>query len=322
MRSFNILEVQTANKYFKEIIMKISSSLSNGNPLSLALASFPYIFPPYMVGAIKAGEKGGKLPQILNRLAKCEEEREALTRKIKTFLNYPIIVLLLSVLFLFFVGKILFDRISPLYAATKQLPLLTKLLIFTFNAINSPWIWLLFILIITGIFSCIKEWLKIPGSKLKLDTFLLRFPLIGKLLLKENIITFLFAFESLLSSGVPLFNAIEFASKAVPNTAFGGIARYVKEDLMKGISLHKSFSRSSYIPKIFLEFVKTGETTGNLPKFLKLLEKYYEEDIKYTIAMYEALLEPLLIFFVGIIVTVLVLGILGPILNVIKELSA
>ncbi len=322
LRALEILLRQEKSKFFKKVITNLADNVRGGNPFSGGMARYPGIFDTLMVNMVRAGEASGELDRILLRLAHYQEKNLNTRKKITAALYYPLIVLvavgvIISLLLLFVIPN--FQTVFDGLLRGAPLPRLTQLVIDSSQfAKERWWVVLSVIAIVWGIF----RWLsRTRRGALFIDRLYLALPKIGDLLRKVSIARFARTFGTLLSSGVPLLQALEITRQVVGNRHIMVSLESVALQVRDGEGLAEPLRRSGVFPDLVTGLVEVGEETGQLAPMLNRVADSYDEDVDHAVAALTALVEPLMIIFLALIVGALVIALFLPIIEILQNLS-
>ena len=303
---------QSESPKVKSTLSAVRTRVMEGLPLAHALGEFPSVFPTIYRTTIAAGEQAGRLDIVLERLADNVEAQNAMRQKIQLAMFYPailtIVALLVTVALLTYVVP---EVVQVFTGMNQQLPWLTRALIATSDALRN---WgLVMIIALVGACIAAKEILKRPRALYRWHAFLLRMPLLGRLIRGLNTARFARTLNILAGSGVPLLDALNMSASVISNVpmrdAVGEAAKRVRE----GAGVGASLERSGYFPPMTLSLIKSGEASGTLDKMLERAAETQERELEARIAMVMGVFEPLLILAMGGVVLIIVLAILLPI---------
>ncbi len=323
LRSLNTLLQQERNPVLKSTMTSLAAAVEGGSTFSEALAQHPSIFNKLFVNMVKAGELGGVLEVVLTRLAEFQEKSERIKGKIVSAMFYPIVVLFIAVgilafLLVFIVPK--FQQIFTEMLGNKPLPILTQMVISFSEIVKNN-----FLIIIGAIAAFVvgfKSFASTAGGQVMLDRFALKAPLFGTLIQRTAIARFTRTLGTLVSSGVPILQALnitrETAGNAVISDAIGKVHDAVKE----GENIVGPLQASGIFPPMVISMVQVGEETGKLPEMLVKVADVYEEEVDNTVAGLTSLLEPIMIVFLAVIVGTIVVALFLPLVSIIQNLSA
>jgi len=318
--SLGILLNQTVNDTLSDILRVIYMQLQEGQTLSSALASYASVFPSVMIYMIAAGEHGGVLDIVLNRLSVYLEKDYQMREKLKSAMLYPLLLMSLSIIVLVFILVFIMPLFVTLFDnANVQLPLITRLLLTgSYFIVNYGWILILFFSLIGAIgYSFYQR----PPCRERVDQILLKTPFLGEFFTKMAIARFSSTLATLLKGGVPIDKAVGIVTKIIGNRYLTKIFSIAKSDLQKGVSLSKSLQDQTVFEPMFLQMLLVGETTGELDQILQKTAQYYETDLDRISERMGVLLEPLMIIILGIIIGSIVLSIAWPMFDSITYIN-
>lgn len=317
LESLRSLLDQTSNPRFKAVIHRIIDDVSAGHPLSHAMRAFPDVFSPLYVQMIHAGEVSGKLVEILDRLAAIGEHEEYVRRQIKAATRYPLIVVFaITVAFVVLILFVL-PRFAQIYGAfNTQLPLPTRILLFIHKCFTTYWWAMLSLGIAAGVGF---RWMTIqPWGRRAWDGFVLKLPIFGPLILKLILSRFCRIMSVMMKSGVPILQILDLMRGIVGNTRVQEAVVMIRDSVNEGRGMSEPMRESGLFPPIVLQMVASGEKTGSLDDLLAFVSEYYDREIDYTIKNLVSLIEPILIFVLGLGILVMALGIFMPMWSLIK----
>lgn len=313
-QALNALIDQLENQEQKTVMMGVRSEVLTGRPLAASMRAFPKIFPAVYCSLIHAGEQSGSLPKVMTKLADYSDKTRELTSKIMMALLYPIIVSVVAVIMIIALLVYVVPQVVKVFESSKQeLPILTKILIATSNGLRSyGWIMILIILATVFIF---HRMLKNHEFKLKFHRQLLNLPVAGKLLVNIDVARFTHTLAMLLTSGVPMIQALEAGRDTLSNymmkNAINNALRMVKE----GVPLAVALAQQNAFPPVVIHLIASGEKSGTLDTLLEQAGAHQELELTHRSQLLTGILEPALIVFMGGIVMLIVIAIMLPILN-------
>ncbi len=314
LQSLDILGVQTESPVLRGILRSVRADVEAGLPLSQALGKHPHAFNRLFVDLVRAGETGGVLDVILLRLAAYLEKMETLRRKVKTAMAYPATVI--SVAILITTGLITFG--IPVFAKLyegfgAELPLPTRMLM-DLSAIMKK-----FFLVIIGLFVggiiLLNRWRSTNAGAMKFDAFVLRLPVIGTLILKTAIASFTRTFGILLSSGVPVLEALEVVAQTAGNRVIEGATMKARAGIKEGETISAPLERSKIFPPMVTQMISVGEETGELSDMLMKIADFYDEEVDAAVSGLTAMVEPLLMVGIGLVIGFIVIAMYLPLFN-------
>jgi MSHA biogenesis protein MshG len=310
-RAFRGLAESVNNPRLSEVLLDIESSLNAGINLATALRRHKTIFNPLFISIVQVGENSGRLDLAFQQLSTYMEMERDTRRRISSAVRYPMFVLIaisIAVVVLnIWVIPVFADLFSQFGA---NLPLPTKILITMSTFFVEQWPWLLFFLV-AFVFG-IRYFVNTEQGDLFWDKIKLKIPLIGSILERATLARFGRSFALMLSSGVPLLQALDLASQAVGNSYMGVKIRSMREGIQRGESLLRSAIQSEMFTPLVLQMIQVGEETGQVDEMLNEVAGFYEQEVDYDLKSLASNIEPILIAFIAGLVMVLALGIFLP----------
>ena len=321
-QGLDLLADNMTNKKFSICISRIAARLSAGEELSLCLKQYPKVFAPITIGLIEAGEAGGILDMVLDRIALLMEEQAKIRGQIIGALVYPVLVLVLAVsvslgLLIFIVPKFkdMFDSMGA------ELPALTTFMLNLSNfvtsagfAIGAPVTVFVLLYLFRGFYAT-------KDGKLTVDTSLFKIPLFGDLVLKSEMASMCDTLNTLVNSGIPLVDALERCVSASPNQLIRNTIQRGIILVEQGQELSYSLSQTTVFPKLVVSMIKIGEETGNLPFMLEKLAVFYKREVEATVSALTKAMEPTVIFVVAGIVGTIVVSLYLPMFSLIQNMG-
>lgn len=315
LRALVILSEQTENKELAKILVQVSADVEEGQSLSASLAKHPRVFPPLMVNMCRAGEVGGFLDSVLLQIAENYEAEVKLKGKIKSAMTYPVVVFVMAILAV--VGMLLF--IVPVFSKMftslgGELPAPTKVLIFMSSVLKfgTPF------LIVFGIAGVII-WNKVkhtPEVRGFIDPLKLKIPVFGDLFAKIALSRFARNLGTMMSSGVPILQALDIVAETTGNSVVGKAVLDVQESVRQGESMTAPLTRHEVFPPMLVQMMAVGEDTGALDAMLHKISEFYDQEVEATTESLTALIEPLMIGFLGGIVGAMIIALYMPIFKI------
>jgi type IV pilus assembly protein PilC len=316
VRTLNILEQQTESAKLKTIVGDVRKHVEEGMTLSDALGQHPDTFSALTINMVRAGEIGGVLDDVLNRLAIFYEKDLSLRQKVRAAMTYPaaIFTFALGVIF-FLVFFILPQFIGFFEGLDLQLPLPTRVLIFVTHALTGYWYVFLGGLLVS--FWGLRVYIGTERGRFRWDRYKLRVPVFGPLLRKVTISRFTRTLGTLITSGVPIMQALEVVSKAVENKIVAQAIDNVRSSIREGESIALPLQNSGLFPPMVVQMTAVGEETGTLDSMLQKVADFYDAEVESTLTQLTSILEPLLIMFLGFVVGFIVLSFYMPLYQLI-----
>ncbi|MFH1461150.1 MAG: type II secretion system F family protein [Patescibacteria group bacterium] len=314
VQSLKTLAQQSEAPILKEIIFDIANEVDGGVAFSKALSKYPKIFSTFTVNLIKTGEVSGQLQETLNYLADHLEREYYLISKVRGAMVYPAFILGTFII----VGVLVLVMVIPpltsiLIEAEQELPLSTKIVIFT-SQFTIKWGWLaLIFLIIFGIF--FWRYQRTESGKAFLDKFKLNIPIIGKILRKTYLARLADSLSALVKGGVSIIQGLSITGEVIDNYVFKKIIFQARDEVKIGRNISTAFEIHKEIPPLFSQMIKTGERTGKLETILEKLSLFYNKEVENVVNNLTQLIEPILIIGLAIGVSILVFAVFMPIYN-------
>ena len=315
VRALTVLQEQTQNGAFAQIIGDVRARVEQGSSLSVSLASNPKVFSQLYVAMVQAGEVGGALDETLMRLADTLESGVRLRSKVKSAMAYPVVVLSLIVFIVMAMLLFIVPIFSKMYAELGgELPLPTKTLVNVSNLLGKFW-WL-FGLITVGSVMGLKRWIRTPEGREKWDRFKLRLPIFGKLVQKVAVSRFARTMSVLSRTGVPVLQALDIVSATAGNAMVSAALRDVQESVKRGESLAGPLSRHEVFPPMVTHMMAVGEETGALDAMLAKVADFYDQEVDDSVSALTSLIEPILIIVMGVAVGGILICLYLPMFNI------
>src|SRR3989449_3140874 len=322
LRSLTVLAKQERDKVLKKTINKLADSVQSGNTVSDALALHPRIFNNLFVNMVRAGEVGGVLETVLNRLSEFQEKANKIKNKVVSAMVYPIIVMTMAVgimafLLVFIVPK--FEAIFHDMLGDKPLPAVTQFVIGTSSLVKNHGLVLLGAVIVAV--TAYKFIGRTRGGRFVIDSFKLRMPLFGDLNRKTAISRFARTLGTLVTSGVPILQALNITRETAGNAAIARAISQVHDSVKEGESIVQPLEASRVFPPMVVSMVDVGEETGKLPEMLLKIADVYDDEVDNAVAGLTSALEPIMIVFLAVVVGTIVLALFTPLISIIQGLQ-
>jgi len=310
--SLDALISQVPNPLLKKVLAQIKESVNEGNSLASSLAQHPKVFSEIYVNMVKAGEASGSLDLVLHRLAELSEHQQALRGRLKAALAYPVLMLIIGILVLFFLITFIVPNITEIFDELHQvLPLPTLILIGISNFLKSFW-WLA-----AGGLGCllflVRRFIQTNRGRGLWDRIKLASPLVGSINTKTAIARFSRTLGSLLQNGVPLIAALGIVRNIVNNSRISEVIDTALDDIQSGRGLAASLSDSRWFPPVAIQMISAGEQSGELESMLHKIADIFEGEVESQALAMTSMLEPVMILAMGLTVGFIVISILLPI---------
>ena len=304
----------------RSVIGDVTGRVQGGESFNGALAKHPLVFNRLYVSMVKAGEAGGLLSEILDRLAGFLEASARLRKKIKSAMTYPVAVISIA----FLITTFLIVKVVPVFASIfkdfgKPLPAPTQFLVDLSEFVRGSW-WVI-ILTMIAVFFGIKAFLKTRQGRELWNRWQLKLPIFGPLIHKIAMSRFARTFAQLIRSGVPILEVIDIVGGSAGNIVVETAIKGVGGDVEKGDNLSVAMSKKAIFPPMMLRMVSAGESTGKIDEMLEKMADFWDEEIEATLNALTSLLEPILIVFLGVIVGGIVIALFLPIFKLSEVVS-
>ncbi len=310
----DILSKQTDNKKLQNVIKEVKVDVEGGKQLNESLASHPKIFKTLYTSLVEAGEEGGLLTNVLNRLSGYMEAAEELKTKVKSAMIYPVIILIVALVTTIGLMYYVIPKFQEMFASfNSEMPGLTKGVIDLSEFFQNNVLLLLGIAIATiVIFTIIKRTEK--GSRF-FDLVKLKMPILGNLNRKAGVARFTRTFGTLIESGVDILKAMEITAKVADNKILEEAILGAKASISGGSEIAKPLAESNVFPPMVVHMISAGEKSGALEEMLKKIADFYEKEVDAALEAFTSSLEPIMIIFIGGILGTLVIAMFLPILS-------
>jgi type IV pilus assembly protein PilC len=322
LRSLNVLAKQERDKLLKNTINKLADSVQSGSTFSDALALHPRIFNDLYVNMVKAGEAGGVLELVLNRLSEFQEKAAKIKNKVMAAMVYPGIVLTMAVGIMSFLLVFIVPRFEAIFhdiLGDKPLPPVTRFVLAVSDLLKHRG--LILVGAVVAMVALYKMIGRTPGGRLAIDNFKLRMPLFGNLNRKTAISRFARTLGTLVTSGVPILQALNITRETAGNAAIARAISQVHDSVKEGESIVQPLEASRVFPPMVVSMVDVGEETGKLPEMLLKIADVYDDEVDNAVAGLTSALEPIMIVFLAVVVGTIVLALFTPLISIITGLQ-
>lgn len=321
VRSLGVLSEQCSNPKLKQALMGISAEVQNGVNLSEAMRKYPDCFDGLYVSMVQAGEVGGVLDEVLNRLAKLLEDVARLQNQIKSAMAYPVVVGILATAI--FVGMTVF--LIPIFAKIfqdlgTQLPPLTQFMLTCSEVLRS---WRVFIVIgiVVAFVIAYKQYYKTRVGRETIDRLSLKMPLFGDLIQKSSVARFSRTFGSLTRSGVPILTSLEIVRDTSGNQVVSNAIDAARGEIQQGGLISIALQKEKVFPPMAIQMISIGEETGELDGMLMKVADFYEDEVEQAVKALTSVLEPIMILVLGGMVGTILLSMYLPMFAVFEKLG-
>jgi type IV pilus assembly protein PilC len=321
VQCLEILASQQENKTFQKVLTGVRGAVEGGSTLSAAMKQYPKVYDALYSNMVEAGETGGILDTILQRLSTYIEKNVKLKAAVKSALIYPVGVLTIAG----GVITLLLWKVVPIFATLfaglgVDLPLPTKIVIALSNFVGSIFGLLIVVALVATIFG-LKIWYGTPTGRFALDTVVLKLPVLGILMRKIAVARFTRTLGTLISSGVPILEGLDITAKTSGNAVVERALTQVRKSLEEGKSLTEPLKESEVFPGMVTQMIAVGEQTGAMDAMLQKIADFYEDEVDVAVKDLLTALEPIMIVFLGLVVGGVVISMYLPLFSLIGKLS-
>jgi len=328
LRGLTVLAKQEKDLVLKNTINTLADSVQGGGTFSESLAQHPKIFNRLYINMVKAGELGGVLELVLNRLAEFQEKAQKIKNKVVSAMFYPVIVLCIAVAILCFLLVFIVPRFEAIFKDMlngQQLPGLTMFVINSSNVVKHAFWPPMNLLIsfgsIAGVIIGYIAFSRSAFGKRFIDTLKLKAPLFGDLNRKSSISRFSRTLGTLVTSGVPILQALNITRETAGNTVIAEAISKVHDSVKEGESIVSPLEASGVFPPMVISMVDVGEETGQLPEMLLKIAEVYDDEVDNAVSGLTSLLEPIMIVFLALIVGTIVIALFLPLIKIISGMQ-
>jgi general secretion pathway protein F len=315
MEAFTAVMDQTDRPAFKRIVASLRERVKEGGTFADALRRYPAVFSNVYISMVQAGEASGTLDGMLHRLADYLENQVRLRNQLIATLTYPVFMLIIAVVVLFLIVTFLVPKVVQVFEDMQvALPWPTRMLIGLSTFLSRYW-WALLMVGATALIG-LQRYISTPTGRRWYDDLRLRSPILGRLILMVSLSRLTRTLSTLLSSGIPLLNALEVSRQVVQNRVLEEAIDRARENIREGESIAEPLRKSRLFPPLVIHMVAVGERSGELETMLIKVAQAYENEVQTKVGTLTALLAPVMILAMGLVVAFLVFAILLPIFEI------
>ena len=323
VQCLDILQGQTDNKLFANVLRDVKSSVEQGATFSDSLRRHPKIFDHLYVNLVQAGEVGGILDTILNRLAVYIEKAMKLRRQVRGAMVYPSIVIVvffavLSILLVFVIPG--FEKMFTDFGAKDELPALTQMVMTVSRLFIGNFLYL--VMALAGAFVALRYFYKTANGKRRIHKLMMNMPVMGPVLRKIAVARFTRTLGTLLGSGVPILDALEIVAKTAGNVVVEEAIMYARLKISEGKNMAQPLTETGVFPSMVVQMVGVGEQTGALDTMLNKIADFYEDEVDVAVSAMTSLIEPVMMVGVGGTVGVVLIAMYLPIFSIAGKIKA
>ena len=321
VQALDIFGDQMDKEKFRQILRRMHSHVQTGKSFSEAMQMHAKVFSALFIHMVRAGEMSGKLQEILDRVAQYFEKSSALQKKVKAAVTYPTAVSIMAFGITFFMLAFVIPKFASIFDGLgAKLPMPTQVLINVSNYLAVNWWWILAVLG-GGVF-LFRKFIASPLGRLPWDSFTLRMPVFGPIILKVAVSKFARTLSTLLRSGVSILAALEIVSKTSGNARIEKVITDLMGSVKRGESIAGPLEKSGIFPTMVVRMIAIGEETGELEEMLTKIADFYDSQVDTAVSGLTSLIEPLIIGFLGIVIGGIVIALFLPILTLTQAIKA
>jgi type IV pilus assembly protein PilC len=319
VQCLGILSAQADNPQFKKIISTVTSDVEGGATLAEALGKHS-VFSQLYVNMVEAGEAGGILDQILNRLAVYLEKAEALTRKVKSAMTYPTVVAVVAIGATIFMLMFIIPTFAKMFTDFGgELPLPTKIVMGLSGFLRNQWYVLL--IIVGGAIFGFKRFHATDAGKMRIDILALKVPVLGTVIRKAAIARFTRTLGTLISSGVPILGGLDITARTAGNKVVEKAIYATRESISQGETIAEPLRQSGVFPPMVTQMIGVGEQTGALDEMLEKIANFYDDEVDTAVEQLTSVIEPVMIVVMGLLVGGMLISMYLPMFKLINVIS-
>jgi type IV pilus assembly protein PilC len=320
VQALDILAKQSENKALKDVTLAVVFDVESGHTVADALRKHPKAFTELYVNMVAAGEAGGILDTILMRLATFMEKNDALVRKVKGAMIYPGVILSVAGIAIVVLLIFVIPTFERMFASVGlALPLPTRVVIGMSQFLQHYW-WALIVAIVVAI-NAFKKYYATPDGKLVIDRLMLKAPVLGDVLRKSSVSRFTRTLGTLIGSGVSILDGLEITAKTSGNRVIQDAIMESRASIAGGETISAPLQKSAVFPPMVISMIAVGEQTGGLDEMLSKIADFYDEEVDAAVSGLLAMMEPLMIVFLGVVVGGMVVAMYLPIFDMINAVQ-
>ena len=324
VQCLEILAQQQENKFFQQTLFQVRQDVEEGATLAAAMARHPKVFDQLYTNMVEAGETGGILDLILQRLSSFIEKIVKLKRDVISAMIYPSAVVLMAIAAVAVIMIVVIPQFQAIFLGLlgpgEQLPMPTRVVVGISNFL-AGWGGLVILAAAIGIALAVRFYYKTPGGRSNIDALLLKVPILGDILRKVAVARFSRTLSTLLSSGVPILQSLDITAKTAGNVVIEKAIVKVRDGVERGESFVEPLKATEVFPHMVAQMIGIGEQTGALDAMLSKIADFYEQEVDAAIANLLTMIEPLLIGFLGVTIGSIVIAMYLPLFTLIGKLS-
>ncbi|OHR14115.1 type II secretion system F family protein [Neisseria sp. HMSC078C12] len=315
MQAFEIVARGHSNPSMTEMLMQVRSDVEQGSALGKSFSKYPKYFDRFYCNLVSAGESGGVLESLLDKLAVYKEKTQAIKKKVKTALTYPIAIIVVAIALIFIMMMFVLPAFKEVYANMgAELPSLTQL-VMNLSDLFVDYGWIMIILLIVSAFGLYKLHEKSPTFQKRIDALILRLPVFGAIVRKATIARWARTTSTLFAAGVPLVEVLDSVAGASGNILYEEATQDIRAKVTQGLSLTSSMQSTDMFPNMVIQMAAIGEESGSLDDMLNKAAEFYEDEVDNSVSRLSALMEPIIMVVLGSLIGILLIAMYLPLFN-------
>ncbi|MGN6745571.1 MULTISPECIES: type II secretion system F family protein [unclassified Neisseria] len=315
MQAFEIVARGHSNPSMTEMLMQVRSDVEQGSALGKSFSKYPKYFDRFYCNLVSAGESGGVLESLLDKLAVYKEKTQAIKKKVKTALTYPIAIIVVAIALIFIMMMFVLPAFKEVYANMgAELPGLTQL-VMSLSDLFVDYGWIMIILLIASAFGLYKLHEKSPTFQKRIDALILRLPIFGTIVRKATIARWARTTSTLFAAGVPLVEVLDSVAGASGNILYEEATQDIRAKVTQGLSLTSSMQSTDMFPNMVIQMAAIGEESGSLDDMLNKAAEFYEDEVDNSVSRLSALMEPIIMVVLGSLIGILLIAMYLPLFN-------
>lgn len=321
VRCLDVLSEECSNPKLKKALLAINADVQQGTNLSYAMSKHPECFDELYISMVEAGEEGGVLDEVLNRVATLLEDMARLQGQIKSAMAYPTTVGLFAVVIFFAMTIFLIPIFANIFKDLGvELPVLTQVMLLISATLRS-WKIIFPIGLVFAVVLGLRRYYKTKTGRLQIDRFLLKMPLLGQLNEKNAVARFCRIFGTLTRSGVPILNCLDIVRNTTGNKVIANAVEASKQEIQQGGMVSLALQREKVFPVLAIQMISIGEETGELDGMMVKVADFYEDEVKQAVQALTSLIEPIMMVGVAAMVGVILLSMYLPMFKIFDQLG-
>ncbi|WP_297954752.1 type II secretion system F family protein [uncultured Neisseria sp.] len=315
MQAFEIVARGHSNPSMTQMLMQVRADVEQGSALGKSFSKYPKYFDRFYCNLVSAGETGGVLEGLLDKLAVYKEKTQAIKKKVKTALTYPIAIMVVAVALIFVMMMFVLPAFGEVYSSMgAELPGLTQI-VMSMSKFFVKYGWVMIVAIILAGFGLYKLHQKSPAFQKRVDSIMLSLPIFGPIVRKATIARWSRTTATLFAAGVPLVEVLDSVAGAAGNILYEEATKDIQAKVTQGLSLTSSMQSTEMFPNMIIQMAAIGEESGSLDDMLNKAAEFYEEEVDNSVSQLSSLMEPVIMVVLGSTIGVLLVAMYLPLFN-------